>query len=378
MRVRVLLAAFLPVLLAGCFEDPVTETLVIQMAPEDRAVVTANVRLAGGSKEKALARRLAQLNADFLSGHDLWTRRFERLDFEHEERAITRDRVEPPKGERRGPPEYTISQVNHSIVIPRDELPFLMSDSGVVFRALREAGRGEVLVIPGEGTLSTEEQRRVLRDHLSGWSAQAAVYLSEAARLYAYLERSPERAEPVFGALFHDLVEDAWEEANPLLDDEEEIVERVRKAMEAMAEELQGLQEIPYGLNELSYLVYDPLPAAITVCLPGPAEVAEGFVPTGELCWAIPRRGILEAFEAMDGRWIAPDPFVTWIGVHRSFGSETLDLPGFAAQPREIRQLASAGAIVKELETRMRHEPAYRLEWIEREPDEELHRERSR
>jgi hypothetical protein len=366
MRVGPALLAFLSVTLAACFDDPVTETLVIQMLEEERVALTATVALQYVDQDGPLPlrTRLQGLKQDYLSGQDPWTRRFERSQFVHEERTVFRDRHDASV---KGRPPYTeldVAKIRHMVVIQQDDLGFVLGDSGAAFRVFSSRGTAEMLVVPGAGSLATPEQRRVLERHLAAWSASAARYLEETRRLYAYLATAPDRATACFAVLFEDLVEKEGP-AYPLLDGEKELLDPVRKAMETMAENLGGLADVPYGLNELSYLVYDPLPAAITVCLPKPAEEIEGFVPKGELCHAIPRRGIIDAFDGLEGRWISPDPFVTWIRVHRSQGQEKLDLERFAAKERSVRSLPSPAEIVKALEDGMRHQPAYRLRWIE-------------
>ncbi len=364
MRVRLELVALLSLVLAGCFEDPLLETVVVQMVPEDKAVVTVDVKFGTEGKGDLLVERMQQLNRDYMNAQDPWTRRFDRLGVVHEERTIYRDRAQDPKEDKYVGDLY-VTHVRHVGVVPRGELAFLLGDSGVAVAALRSEGKGEILIVPGTGSLSTEAQRRVLDRHLGSWAASAVHYLAEARALYRYLETSPDRATACFASTFGDLVDDEVETANPLLDDEKEMVKRVKDAMSAMAEELTGMEELPYGLNELSYLVYDPLPAAVTICIPKEADRVEGFVPAGNLCYSIPRRGIIEAFDALDGRWLSPDPFVTWIRVHRSQGNEKLDLAGFAAKARSMRSLPDASSIIKALEAGMRHEPAYRLEWVE-------------
>lgn len=357
MRVRVALLAFFSLSLAGCFDDPVQETLLIQMLEEGRAAITATVTLQEGPKEGPMLARLRDLKRAYLHGQDSWSVRFDRARFEYEERTIHR--------QRRNGDVLDVSKVRHMVVIPREELMFLLGDSGVTMTTFTSPAGTELLIVPGGGSLATSEQRRVLRTHLEGWSVLARTYVKEVSELYAYLHASPDRATAIFANLFEDLVEDEITKANPLLDDEVELVKRTIEAMKDMTEELAGLDELPFGLNELSYLVYDPLPAAVTVCIPGEAEDVEGFVPRGDRCYSIPRRGVIDAFEALEGRWLEPDPFVTWIRVHRSQGEEKLDLPAFAAKRRSIKGLPAASEILNALEEGMRHERSYRLRWME-------------
>lgn len=366
MRVRLALLAILPLALAACFDDPLSEALLIQMLDEEKVALTASVALQYVDEDgpEPLRSRLQNLKREYLSGQDPWTRRFERSQVDHEERTVFRDRRDASVKGRPRQTELDVTKVRHTVVIPRDDIGFVLGDSGAAFRIFSSGGISEMLVVPGGGSLASSEQRRVLEKHLDAWAESATRYLEETRRLYAYLASAPDRATACFAEVFQDLV-DPNGPSYPLLDDEQEIAERVRDAMNAMAEDLGGLAEMPYGLNELSYLVYDPLPAAVTVCLPKPPEEIEGFVSKGELCYAIPRRGIIEAFDALDGRWLSPDPFVTWIRIHRSQGQEKLDLEAFAAKDRSVRSLPSASAIIKALEAGMRHEPSYRLRWIE-------------
>jgi hypothetical protein len=365
MRVRLAVLALLPLVAAGCFEDPVSETLLVQMLGDDAAAVTATVSLQSGGDEGPLLARLQGIKREYLHGQDSWSRRFERVPVEYEERTLIRDRREPKPNGKAGEPFLDLSKIKHMVVVRRAEVGFLLSDSGVSATLGSSGGFEELLIVPGGGSLSSSEQRRVLKTHLNSWSASAETYFKEVSDLYGYLARVPDRSTAVFAHVFDDMMEKADLEAAPLLEGEEKIVEDVKEAMKSMADDLGGLEEIPYGLNELAYLVYDPLPAAVTVCIPTQAEEVEGFVAKGDRCYSIPRRGIIEAFNAMDGRWVSPDPFVTWIRIHRSEGQEHLDLASFAAKPRSVASLPTASEILKTLEAGMRHDTSYRLRWVE-------------
>lgn len=54
--------------------------------------------------------------------------------------------------------------------------------------------------------------------------------------------------------------------------------------------------------------MFNPFPAEVFVTTPGAITGLEGFEKTDEKTVAIRRRGIFDAIDALEGRWISPDP----------------------------------------------------------------------
>lgn len=69
-------------LLVGCFEDPVRETVEIELLPEDRVKITARTELRQVSMEEneVAWRRIDLARRQILEQTDPWTRRFAMLE----------------------------------------------------------------------------------------------------------------------------------------------------------------------------------------------------------------------------------------------------------------------------------------------------------
>jgi hypothetical protein len=191
-----------------------------------------------------------------------------------------------------------------------------------------------------------------------------AAYIKEAGDLWAYLDENPERAHACLGTIFEDfLAADVRETLEPLTDDELARVDRLRQTMEKVV----GILLVPDGadisVDELSHLVYDPFPAPLTVRLPGPPlEEPEGFmVADGGRTLTAAGPGLFQAFEALAGRWLTPDPALLCVQMSRRRSlDETLDLDAVLAQPRRA-DLASADEIRQAVEEQLRPVPLYRV-----------------
>src|SRR5687767_11115875 len=74
---------FVLILLAGCFDPPVKETLRLRFYPNGLASVSNAVELdllAADGKNPALTRRMTDLRRELLEGLDPWAQRFEDIE----------------------------------------------------------------------------------------------------------------------------------------------------------------------------------------------------------------------------------------------------------------------------------------------------------
>ncbi|REJ74770.1 MAG: hypothetical protein DWQ36_14270 [Acidobacteria bacterium] len=182
----------------------------------------------------------------------------------------------------------------------------------------------ELTLLPtGEGRAGRGE-RQAFERRLRDWAAEYARYVDAVAELWSRLELRPERAEPLLRLLL-----DETEDDEPLLEPGElELLERIasRKArlLEAFEAGVGGAagsaavsrsdsgrpeDDDAFSLQELSRLVYDPLPGALLLELPTPALRSEGFEADGATLRA-PRPGLWQAWSSLAERWLAPNPVV--------------------------------------------------------------------
>jgi hypothetical protein len=355
-RSLTLLATVLAFLSTGCFEDPVSEEVVLRFGEGPEVEATARVSIGIGRPESgALARRLGDLREAFERGVDPWTRRFERVEAQREERTLVHSR----DGRFR-----KLAEVRHSALFPAENLPLFLGGSNLTISSIANANERQLLIVPGSTGSATAAARASVERELRLWSELVAVYLAEADALFAYLEIAPERAEHVFRNLFADVTgEEDVEAAYPLSEEEIEILEALFGAMHAVADAAASTGGEAWNFNERSLEVYDPFPASVLVCVEGDVLEVEGFRDAGEECFDVPRRGVLDSLLLLDGRWIDPDPLSAWLEAHRDSERAAIDPAAFAAMPRLRRGAPTPGAVRVAVEELMRHEPSYRLRW---------------
>lgn len=356
MKRSAFLFATLVFLSTGCFEDPVSEEVVLRFGEGPEVEATARVTILSGQKESAqLARRLADLREAFERGTDPWSRRFEGIQAVREERTLVHSR----DGRVR-----QLDQVRHSAIFPAQNLPLFFGGSNLTISSIADEYERQLLIVPGSSGSATAGARASVERELGLWSELVAVYLGEADALFAYLELVPDRAEPLFRHLFSDVTGEKDVEANyPLAEEEIEILERLSSAMNEVAGAAVSTEDAGWNFNERSLEVYDPFPASLIVCVEGEVLEVEGFRDAKDECFEVPRRGVVDSLLLLDGRWIDPDPLSAWLAAHREGERAGIDPAAFAARPRLRRGAPTPAAVRVAVEDSMRHEPSYRLRW---------------
>lgn len=354
MRVRAALLLATLLIAAGCYDDPVDERLVLRVHHGGLVEASVELRLAPPGGSPLMNGRLAELRLAYDRGADAWSRRFERLRWAREERTLVRERRDDFEG---------VIEVRHSALAPPAEIPLLFADVPVTASVVEGEHWVELTLVPGTAGAATAEQRLLFSRSLDAWSGALAAYLAEADALYRDLETDPERARALFVHLFADLLPDDAAKEFPLTEEESERVTRTHDAMARVADLATADRDVSHTLNELSLLVFDPFPARVSLCLPGPPLEVEGFIEGQADCWEVPRAGILDVLEKGNFPWIEPDPLTTWLAVHRSRGQETLDLDRFVSLARTRGSVPTAAAVRRAVERQLRHEGAYRIRW---------------
>jgi len=354
MRRLLPLALLVLLALVGCFEEPVEESVHLDLGEGGAVEITARTRIPAihlDSPSPRLDRRLRQRQKAMAEGWDGWPARFAAAAPAAEEITFRRDQGRLVEAVRQG--SFTAPDAVERFFADRVTARYLWDE---------EVGRGELAFYPTVGGPATGGERQYVERALRDWSVSAADYLAAVAALYRHLEEFPGKSRPAFQVLFADLLSDADTEAARLLlnDQERRLVAEVSDAMDGLLAILLVGDDAAFTLNELSRRVYDPFPGEVTVSAAGAVTEVEGFVERGDGRWAVPKRDLWTAFTALEGRWVAPDPARAYVAASLAadLDLDTLlaaDLTAAPAPtPTELREALEAGLVP---------EPEYRLGW---------------
>ena len=343
-------ALLLALALGACFEEPVEERLHLCFLDDGTLVVSAVTRVnqvPGGDGNPGLKRRLDEVRRSLEQGDDDWRRRFRALDPLVERLVL--DRV-----------AGDVTELRRSAAgVDAEGLRAFFADSGVSALLDIADGRAELSLAPGPSQRSTREQRRTVDAALGSWTALLARYAADVGALYGTLSERPERARACFSVLFATLSRSPGER----LDEREAaLVKAVEVDIDDAVRIFDVADDDVYTTNELSHLVFDPFPARVAVRLAGAALESEGFrrEPDGTL--AVPGLGLWEAFEALEGRWLDPDPLLTVVRRQRD-SSHPFDLDAFVALPRRAAPPAGTGEVQTEIVRLLTPAATYRVTW---------------
>ena len=350
--------------LTGCFEQPVRETMYLKFIPgREGAVVAVTVRLGSTQafEDNAAARaRIAALQRDLLDEHDPWSRRFRRLEPLLD--RVVWDRTEGSLA----------AVTRRAYTEDPQSLRQFFSDSLIDARVAEHGTERELTLVVGSGSRASRSEREDLREGLSAWMDALARYLHDATQLYGFLERNRTLAPEAFSALFdgarvrqaapdHRSGGARTAEAE---DPREQAVVLAHRLEDSMGEVLLVLQVSPdsgRSLEELSWLVYDPLPAPLTVEIPGKILEVEGFRRGEGALLEAGGEGLLKALQALEGKWVDPDPLLAEYRALKANG--TVDAQAFARRPRRHSPPPSPSELRDTLERSLSGPKIYRVRW---------------
>jgi hypothetical protein len=329
----------LALLLASCTQPPVSDEVTVAIEKNDRVLITAQTTF-NDSDIKSDQRMAILQAARFAALHDTdeWSARFGRVTAEDEEVTTLKHRGE-------------LDRVTRSVRIPVHQLQQVFSDVNITVNVLNGDGWRELSFIPGGSIRASREQRRHFDDAMQTWSGAVARYFLAVDRLYGYLNANPQRAEPLFAALFKDENEDAMlavaEEEQPLVDD-------VNGAMAQIATMMDQVQESGGAtFGEEADLIYNPFPARMTIKVPGDVISKEGFGK--EL--VIEPVNLLEAITSLEGKWISPDPLAALLRDQPPTSQE------LARQPRHSANVVPASDIATAIREQLGRPRTYAVRW---------------
>ncbi len=291
---------------------------------------------AGGAKARLTASREA-----ILAGRDEWSNRYAAIEARSERLLLDKQLGELRHAER-------------SAVVDREQLHRFFSDTPLTMQLAAGDGWTELTIWTGTASRATREQRANVDRLLALWSADGARYLAAIGKLYEYLDSRPDRATAVFAVALGDdqKADNAAEEA---------LLGEVDAAMEQILERSEAAQENAYSIDEEFNLVFNPFPAAMTVQTPGSIMAVESFRRIGDDSVEIPSAGITDALQALEGRWVSPDPLAVLM---RADGdppkAETL-----AAVKRKRTPGVTAVDVRQGIVEALQRESVYRVRWTE-------------
>jgi len=346
-RFRALLISAFPLLLLGCFEDPIAETLTIEFKPEKRVALTLGVRIerhvAEGSRF-ALA-RIERAVDDLLSERDEWARRFRAIDLEQERFGWTKQNNRVASVERFG------------LTFERD-LSRFFSDTGVNVVMTEGDGWKELSLYPGRSDRASKEDRAQFETQMTAWSTAFDSYARHVSKLNEYVVSHPDRGQTVVIALFgsegDEPEPEPTEEEAAILDALEQSMTRVTEVL-AVPE-----QEQERSLNEIVRRIHDPFPAAIAVKVPGTILEHEGF-ETSNLSALIRPINLAGALSRLRGRWMAVDLLSSWTDSTEAPARPAFDRSSLGRRSQTPSSSEVRAAVEKLLQPRA----VYRLRWKE-------------
>lgn len=354
MRCRGLILA-LTLFLGGCFEESVVERLTLRFLPDGRAEVTATVEIDREAFESDEDGRLRRQANEVLEGRDAWARRFSELEAEAESFRWEKHEGLLTRAERT------------AVLADPSGLSSLFGDTAVAAEYAQRDDRAELALYPGPSSRATRDEQQRVERALAVWSEAISDYLSAAEDFYRHLDAHPTRARALVSALFEDVLE---MEVPPLTASEDELVDELGQHMERVIDVLADTGSDGRSLEQLSRLVYDPFPARLRVEIPDEPLEVEGFWQRAEgndTVLIVPGLSFWKALESLEGRWIFPDPVLTWVWMARTEPEGPRAHAALAEilspTTRRVEGSPLAAEVHRALVERLEPESNYRVAW---------------
>ena len=339
----------LALLLAGCLEPPVSESLDVRVLQHGASVVSIGVVLRNPSdydKSPRVQQRLESVARTLEAGSDPWSARLRSVEPQRQ-----RDVVDREEGRLR-------RVVRNALLREPSDLRAFLRDTGIGVVYADGEGWAELTLTPGRSGRATAVQRQRLDVQLSDFCASLATYATATKELYGYLETHPARARACLGELFS-----VKTEAEKLTEEESTLVTRVNDAIGAIGVVLDPAPGEPYTIDEISRLVYDPFPAPMRVMVPGEIVEREGYPGELKSPLQIPVFSIWSAFERLEGRWFSPDPALAMWRDDIAKTGKPFDLDAFLTIPRRAEVAPTDDEVRSAIENQLKPEPVYRVRW---------------
>lgn len=349
---RAIVVLTLVVLVAGCFPDPVEESLLIAFGDGEEITVENVTEIHDDAGENTqLAARLSMVRDELIAERDPWSLRFARLS--PDEESYKREKA-----------AGKVSRVTRTARVTENDLVRLLSDFATI-NLVSGNGWRQLTITTARSERATSRQKSDVDRQLAEWTHKYVNYLTATMQLYGYLDEQPLRARPVFMVLFGDLMPEPAPEDKPLLtEDEQQLIANVRAMMDELSNAMSDSGGGAYTFEELTRLVYDPFPCDITIRVNGSVLDSEGFEKTDAETVKIPKLSLEGSLLQLEDRWITPDPFLARLRVDPDQGS--FNLNAFLEKERGMSPLPSPDAMRKAIDDVLTPGNKYRVRWEER------------
>ena len=419
---QVLVAGLLTAALAGCTDDPVSETITLQFFPESedaqaaetdaptptdtagyvRIEARVDIRRHMIPRENSLvARRVNDRTQALMNEHDPWHIRFDRVfepladgaEWQRAGRELTSYRrwalAADPNGALQ---DFFVDTPMQPVFEVLDNEPRLPDQARPPPRTVTLA-----FLFTG-GTRATAGESTAVNRGFRDFAADAARYQRRIAALWKYMDENPgrrfETLRGLFAAADGDELPESRSIAQPrqlapplpatpparrgseslprLRDLEVELIERVVDAGEPLLEIFDVPEGDAFTLQELSRRVFDPFPGIVTAKPDGAVAEAVGFVEQGD-GYGIPSLDLWNAYRSLGGRFVSPDPLVFLLETRNDdFGCREDDdacrsngrVSTFLQRGPMTANPGSSARIRQALEAGLQPLDEYRLVWI--------------
>lgn len=369
-RPLLLLLALFP--MVGCFEDRIEERLVIGVREDGvELFYEASYHERHGHGDRA-ATRVAGHERELLDGNSPWLRALASIPepVRHGSEAI----FDEDRGD--GPLELeSFGAWARSRSRDGAALAHVFGHTAVTAALTRENRALEIDLTAGAALGGTRRQRLRMERDLEAWSRSVASYLDRVADLWRMLEANPRRQRPIYEALFADLLDPSPDP--DLLPAESELLDRLDEAEGAVAEMFETEEERAHSLQELSRLIYDPYPLEIVVArLDDDGRVTreapsltEGFEAVGDGSWRVRRTSLWDAYAALRGVWVTPDPLsikieaLRQVVLKRGDHAPDFDLDALLNEPPRVWRRPTAFEVAEEIKGLLSPPDVVRIVW---------------
>lgn len=339
-------------LLGGCCERGVTQKMSLSFRPNGSLEVRTQTILGGSAceRDEAGKRRIEGIRESLLRREDIWSGGFRAALPATETISLDFEKGVVGSMSRR-------ATLEDPAVIAELFSPFGISAS------YRNAnGLASLELISSGPRRATARQQRVVEEALDRFSASAERSMRAASDLFRYLDRKPERARPIFAAIFSvPAAGDEAEEFGPEGEEEREVVDRFASAISEFSDRPDG--EDGMTAEELVENVFDPFPSSIEVELSSPIEEAAGFIRKDSTHAILPERNLGGALAALEGEWIEPDPVAILLRSFAKKENAPVDLEAFLARPRRVRGIPDRAQIRRAIIEQLKRSDISRLRW---------------
>jgi hypothetical protein len=254
-------------LLSGCWDEPVKETVTIDLRQPRRVGLSVVVELESARElqdDPGGRRAVEQAAALLVDGRHDWNERFAALDCERESGGWQ-------KRER----EIRRYELSAECSDP-DSLARLFADRQLVVELSWEPGGGELRLVPNGGGSATRADRQRLERQLDEFGRTMVRYVDAARKVARRAAAEPERAALFWEAV---LVENDSEAIPGLGREEKAAVEGLLEAIGDLLAAFSRQGGEPESLDALARRVTDPLPMRLELVPPTRAELeVDGFV----------------------------------------------------------------------------------------------------